>query len=124
MTPIIMADPNAKVSYPFTTVEQVGFGLQQGYIPIRADGTPMKVQQFEGGFLFDGAPINVWLGLGWYTGQKELLLPFWQSGQIPMPPPNILNADIVPMPAQVEAQWETYHAGQQSILGLPFLLLR
>jgi hypothetical protein len=108
------------VVYPFTTVEQVGTGLAQGYIPIRADGTAMKVQQFEGGYLFDGAPINVWLGMGWYTGQKELLQPFWASGQIPTPPSGEYNDPTVQMPAAVQAQWQAYHARQGDILGVPW----
>lgn len=134
MIPVSASDPVSKVAYPFTDVGQLHDAIQKGWIPIRADGTPFKVQSFEGGFLLDGAPINVWMGLGWYAGQQEALQPYWQNGQIPIPTTPVLAAPVVAMPADVAANYAGYQAHQQNILGVPwyywaagaaaFLLLR
>jgi hypothetical protein len=134
MTPVNAADPASKVVYPFTDVGQLNEALKNGYIPIRSDGSPYKVQSFLGGYLLDGAPLNVWLGLGWYQGQQEALQPYWQNGQIPIPPQMALAATVVPMPAAVAQNFANYQANQQNIFGLPwwawaagaaaFLLLR
>jgi hypothetical protein len=118
--PVNAVDPQSHVAYPFTDVGQLDTAINNGFIPIHADGTAMKVQSFEGGHLLDGAPINVWMGLGWYAGQQAELQPYWQNGQIPVPPQNILNATVVAMPPAVQANWQNYMTNQQNIFGLPW----
>jgi hypothetical protein len=120
MTPINALNPLSKVASPFTDVGQLHLAIQDGWIPVHADGTPFKVQQFEGGYLLDGAPINVWMGLGWYAGQMELLVPYWQNGQIPTPPANILNITVVPMPPDVASNFAAFQQNQQNIFGFPW----
>jgi hypothetical protein len=118
--PISAVEPNSKVAYVFTDVGQLHVAIQNGWIPIHPDGTPFKVQSFEGGYLLDGAPINVWMGLGWYSGQIEALQPYWANGQVPTPPASISGAPVVPMPADVAANFQAYQQRQQNILGLPW----
>ena len=121
-SPISAMDPVTKVVTTFTDVGQLHGAIQQfNFIPLHADGTPYKVQFFEGGYLLDGAPINVWMGLGWYAGQQEALQPYWQSGQIPIPT-TVLQQKVVPMPASVAANFQSYQASQQNLLGLPWYL--
>lgn len=120
MTPVSASDPVSKVAYPFTDVGQLNDAIKGGWIPLRPDGTPYKVQSFLGGYLMDGAPLNVWLGLPWYAGQQEALLPYWQNGQIPTPPAAILGVQVQPMPADVAANFATYQAQQADIFGLPW----
>jgi len=120
MTPINAINPISKVTEVFTDVGQLDTAINNGYIPIHADGSPYKVQSFEGGHLLDGAPLNVWFGFGWYQGQQQELLPYWQSGQIPTPPNTVLGITTVPMPAAVQANWQAYMTAQQDILGLPW----
>jgi hypothetical protein len=120
MTPVSASDPVSKVAYSFTSVGQLNDAIKGGWIPLRPDGTPYKVQSFEGGYLMDGAPLNVWLGLGWYDGQQQALQPYWQNGQIPIPPMTTLNSPTIPMPADVAANFQSYQANQQDILGLPW----
>lgn len=120
--PIPAMDPVTKIVSTFTDVGQLHGAIQQfNYIPLHPNGTPYKVQAFEGGYLLDGAPINVWMGLGWYSGQMEALQPYWQSGQIPTPTA-VLNQQVVPMPADVAANFAQYQAHQQNIFGLPWYL--
>lgn len=119
--PIAAMDPVTKVVYTFTDVGQLHAAIQQfNYIPIHSDGTAFKVQSFEGGYLLDGAPINVWMGLGWYAGQMEALQPYWQSGQIPIPNTSVLGQKVVPMPADVAANFQAYQQSQQNLLGFPW----
>lgn len=120
--PIPAMDPITKVVTTFTDVGQLHGAIQQfNFIPLHPDGTPYKVQAFEGGYLLDGAPINVWMGLGWYTGQQEALQPYWQSGQIPTPTV-ALNVPVVAMPAAVASNYAQFKANQENILGLPWYL--
>ena len=110
--PIPAMDPVSKVVSTFTDVGQLHGAIQQfNFIPLHPDGTPYKVQSFEGGYLLDGAPINVWMGLGWYSGQMEALQPFWQSGQITVPTA-ALNGLVYQMPAAVAANYANYKANQ------------
>ena len=120
MTPINAINPLTKVAETFTDVGQLDTAINNGYIPIHADGTPYKVQSFEGGHLLDGAPLNVWFGLGWYAGQQQELLPYWQNGQIPTPPQSVLGIQTVAMPADVYANWQSYMTAESNILGLPW----
>ena len=120
VTPINAADPVSKVIYPFTSAGQLDGAIAKGWIPVRANGTAYKVQNFEGGNLLDGAPENVWFGMGWFAGQQELLQPYWQSGQIPIPPAALLNQPVVAMPADVAANFQAYQTAQQDILGIPW----
>jgi hypothetical protein len=73
------------------------------YVPVHQDGTPYVMQNFEGGYLFDGAPLNTYLVGQWYQGQKEALQPYWNNQTVPIPPQAILALPIVPMPAQYTA---------------------
>ena len=120
MTPVNAVNPVTKVTEVFTDVGQLDGALLAGFIPIRADGTAFKVQSFLGGYLLDGAPLNVWLGLGWYAGQQEALQPYWQNGQIPVPPAAQLGQQVVAMPAAVAANFASYQASQEDLLGLPW----
>lgn len=120
MTPINAINPTTKTVETFTAVGQLDDAINAGYQPIRANGTPFQVQSFEGGHLLDGAPLNVWFGLGWYAGQQQELQPYWNNGQIPIPPQAQLAATTVPMPAAVYANWQNYMTQQESILGLPW----
>jgi hypothetical protein len=122
MTPVIAIDPTTKAPQTFTDVGQLDGAILAGFIPIRADGTAYKVQSFLGGYLLDGAPLNVWLGLGWYAGQQEALLPYWQNGQIPTPPAAVLSQQVVAMPASVAANFASYQASQSDVLGVPWWL--
>lgn len=51
--------------------------------PLRPDGTPYRTEQFMGGWLFDGCPLNVIFGNGWIAGQKEALI---AAGRLPQCP--------------------------------------
>lgn len=62
---------------------QLGSWLAAGYTPLRANGTPGQVQQFLGGWLIDGNPLNVWLGLGWLPGQQDALAAAVTAGTVP-----------------------------------------
>jgi hypothetical protein len=116
---VAAADPASKVSYVFNDGAQLSNAIQNyKFIPIRADGSPYKLQEFQGGYLLDGAPINVWMGEGWFTGQQELLRPLWASGQIPTPPPEVVAIPAVPMPAEVAAAYDAYKASASSVTGI------
>jgi hypothetical protein len=41
--------------------------------PVRPNGSYYNTEQFMGGWLFDGCPLNVILGQGWIPGQMEAL---------------------------------------------------
>lgn len=121
MTPVNAKDPASGVVYPFTDGNQLATAIQnQGFIPIRSDGSSYKVQVFEGGYLLDGAPINAVMGGYWFTGQQQALLPYWQAGTVPTPSAAILNLPTQAMPAQLATQTATYLANQSDILGLPW----
>jgi hypothetical protein len=116
---VAAADPASKVSYVFDNTGQLSTAIEDyHFIPIREDGSPFKVQKFEGGYLLDGAPINVWMGEGWFSGQQELLRPLWASGEIPTPPANVVAIPAVPMPTEVQQAYETYKAGASSVSGI------
>ncbi len=115
---IAAADPASKVAYQFTDVDTLAVAIRDlGYIPLAPDGSPLLVQQFEGGYLLQGAPINVWMGKGWYSGQRELLEPYWQAGTIPTPPASITGAQVVAMPADVAADYAAYKAQDAGLFG-------
>lgn len=61
--PISMKNANGDVKKS-TSVQEIGALMQNGYQPMREDGSPVKVEEFGGGLLFDGVPIN-----GVITGQ-------------------------------------------------------
>ena len=118
---IAAADPASKVAYQFTNTGQLAHAIQDyGYIPLRTTGEPFTVQMFEGGYLLDGAPINVWMGDGWYAGQQELLRPYWSSGSIPTPPADVLGAVVVAMPPDLAAQTAAAH-GAGGLLDNPLV---
>lgn len=116
---VAAADPASKVSYVFNDTAQLSNAIENyHFIPIREDGTPFKLQKFEGGYLLDGAPINVWMGEGWFEGQQELLRPLWASGEIPSPPSNVIAIPAVPMPAETAQAYQAYKAAGSSVSGI------
>jgi len=118
---IAAADPASKASFVFTDVGQLNDAIKtKGYIPIRSDNQPFIVQEFEGGYLLDGAPLNVYIEDEWYDGQRELLEPYWRSGAIPMPSSETLAVGTVALPADVAATYEEFKREQTPFgLGVP-----
>lgn len=115
---ITAADPASKATYVFTDAGQMHNAIKnRGYIPIRPDGTPFIVQEFEGGYLLDGAPMNVYTDEQWFEGQRELLEPYWTSGTIPTPSREVLDRGSVVMPEEVTENYETFKKSQ-TVLGL------
>jgi hypothetical protein len=101
-----MADPKSKVTSVWSDGVRASIAIRdEGYIPILDDGTPATVNLFEGGYLVQGAPMNAWIQGVWYTGQKEIVAPFIQSGQVPQPPQAIWNLPVVDPPADVLQQY-------------------
>ncbi len=82
----------------YATIDRL---LDAGFIPMRPDGSPYERYPFMGGVLLDGSPLNVILGQGWISTQKELLVPLIESGQIPTPllwsSPATISIDALPM---------------------------
>ncbi len=90
-----------------------------GWVPVHSDGSPYVVQEFMGGYLLDGAPLNVYIEGQWYDGQKQALQPEWTSGRVPTPSTAVLNVGVVPMPPEVEANNQLYQAATNNkILGM------
>lgn len=118
---LTLADPASKATYTFTTVPDVHNAIKNyGYIPIRSDNSQFLVQEFEGGYLLDGAPINIYINGHWGEGQKELLEPYWQNGSIPRPSADILNLPVEPLSPETQANYEAYQAAQTPFgLGIP-----
>lgn len=114
-------DPSTGVVYPFVDMGQLNAAIvNHQFIPVRSDGTPYRVQMFEGGYLFDGMPLNVLMFGYWYAGQQEALQPYWSSGAIPLPAANVLALPVQGMPAQLAAQTQAFLDAQNNILGLPW----
>lgn len=118
---VAAADPASKVAYQFVEVGLLANAIKEfGFIPLRVDGAPFRVQEFEGGYLLDGAPINVWMGQGWFEGQRELLEPHWRNGTVPVPPDEALLSGEVEMPADVAASYAGFKqptSGSNLMLG-------
>lgn len=115
------ADPASKVAYTFTNVDALAHAIQDyGFIPLRTDGSVANTQFLKeyGGYLIDGAPINVWIDGVWLEGQKEAMAPYWNNGSVPRPPDAILNAPIEGMPPELAAQTAAYQAKQSGIFGM------
>ena len=93
--------------------------LKQGMIPLRPDGSEFIVDDFQGGFLLDGAPLNVWTERVWYEGQRPLLTSYWESGRIVQPPAEVLLFPEIPMPEDVR---DNYVGSQSGGIGLLTLL--
>lgn len=70
-------------------------------VPLRDDGSAMRVQEFMGGLLVDGMPLGVVFGGPWLAGQREVLAPLIQAGKVPAPPNDVWNRGQVPMPQNV-----------------------
>jgi hypothetical protein len=118
---ITAADPASKATYVFTNAGQLHDAIKErGYIPVRADLQPYIVQEFEGGYLLDGAPLNVYIDGQWFTGQRELLEPYWKAGTIPTPPQSVLDVGMVEMPEEVRETYETFKKSETLFgLGIP-----
>jgi len=78
------------------------------FTPLREDGSPAAVYLFEGGVLIDGAPGNAWIDDVWYTGQRDILEPFYQSGEIIRPPEWIWNLPDVDPSAEILATYAAF----------------
>jgi hypothetical protein len=103
---LVLVDPQTKVSSVFTDAQRASVMIRDsGFIPLLDDGTAATVNLFEGGYLVQGAPLNAWTNEYWYTGQKQIILPFIQSGQVPQPPARIWNLPEYDPPADVLAQY-------------------
>ncbi len=121
MATITARDPVTAQTYTFNLVAALHGAMSPpyNYVPLRADGTPFAVNKVAGGFVIDGAPLNVWIDGVWYIGQKELLAPMWAAGTVPTPSAAILAGVPVPMPPAVAANWAAYQASQNEIFGIP-----
>lgn len=107
------ADPASKVIYVFVETAELDAAIKdRQFIPVRADGSQMLTQEFQGGIIIDGAPINVWMGDGWFQGQKEVLQPYWDDGSVPLPPAELLNLPVGPMPTDVALGYQAYLESQ------------
>lgn len=116
---IAAADPVSKQAYVFTNTGQLNDAIKQrGYIPIRADNTAYTVQEFEGGYLLDGVPLNVYIESRWFEGQMEALAPYWEAGTIPTPSTAILSVGTVAMPEDVAANYEQFKTSQSLFGGI------
>jgi hypothetical protein len=121
MTPVNARDPQSGVVYPFTDPAQLNDAIvNHQFVPVRSDGTAYRVQIFEGGYLFDGMPLNVIMDGFWYAGQQEALASYWTAGTIPTPSSAALSLPVEAMPTQLAAQTQAYVDSQDDILGLPW----
>jgi hypothetical protein len=114
---VTAADPASKATRAFTNVVDFTYAMEKlKYIPLRPDGTPFIVHFIadEGGYLMDGAPLNVWFDGVWYEGQKEVAQKYWGSNGVPTPAQTILGLPVVAMPAPIA---ETYHAFKEQQAG-------
>jgi len=99
-------DPASHTAIVFTDTLSLSNAIDTHHVtPLRPTGEPFTLQRFEGGWLLDGAPINVYIDGYWYQGQQELLAPYWQQGTIPMPPQNVLAEAERPLPSSVAWQY-------------------
>lgn len=57
----------------FNTVNQAAQAILAGGTPLNAQGQPETVTNFDGGYLVNGMPLNVAMGLGWVPGQTQAL---------------------------------------------------
>jgi hypothetical protein len=110
---IAAADPASKVAYTFSDPGKLHDAIKEyGFIPLMTSGQPFVVQEFEGGYLLGGAPINVHMQGVWYEGQRDLLEPYYAAGTIPRPPADVLNAPTAPMPQNVSEAYQAYKTEQ------------
>lgn len=109
-------NPEDKKVYTFSVTGDLNNAIDVfKYTPIRPDGTPYVTQSAHGGWLLDGAPLNVYIEGVWFDGQKELLTPDWNSGTVPRPSAAILAVGSAPMPADVAANYQNYLTSLNSI---------
>lgn len=114
---VAAADPNSKQARAFTNIGDLTQAMEKAnYIPLRPDGTPFIVNFLtdEGGYLFDGAPLNVWFDGVWYEGQQEVASRYWGQGGVPTPNESILALPIIPMPGQVAETYQAFKQAQSS----------
>lgn len=126
MSLVVALDPASKVARAFDDIAGLTQAIQvYKYIPIRVDGTPMVVNylQAEGGYILDGVPMNVLFDGVWLEGQKEVGAKYWGQPGVPYPSQEMLNLPVVPMPAQVQQQYQAYKAAQSALGGLPSWVL-
>jgi hypothetical protein len=57
----------------FTSLDDANTFQANGGQILRPNGTPYDVTPFQGGYLYDGLPLNVIMGLGWLPGQQEAI---------------------------------------------------
>ena len=67
-------------------------------------GNPLSLQNFQGGFLVNGCPLNVWFGQGWLPGQQDALQ---QAGIIScLPTTNVTSSNTQPTQTQFRCYYE------------------
>lgn len=124
---IAAADPSSKTPRVFMNPTDLTIALEQlKFIPLRPDGTPFIVNFLvdEGGYLLDGAPLNVWFDGAWYEGQQEVGRKYWGSNGVPLPSQSILSLPVVPMPQAVAETYQAFKSAQGGgLLSNPVLLL-
>ena len=123
MGTIIAQDPNSHVNQTFADMVTLANAMSAyGYIPVRPDGTPYVVQNFDGGIIFDGAPLNCYLDGVWYEGQQEAISPHWGK-DVPVPSNAIQALPVVPMPSDIAASTAAFNAAQSARSSIPTPLL-
>lgn len=105
---LLALDPKTRKSYSFIDSGEFIDAMKSGFVPMNEDGNQAAVVEFEGGYLVDGAPLNVWTKGVWYEGQAEILTPFWDNGSIPVPPDALMGLPIVVMPDKVLQDYAAY----------------
>lgn len=100
---IAAADPASKVAAIFTNADALVAAIQQGYIPLRIDGTAYITQTFDNTVLLDGVPINVLYSGFWQPGQKDTLAPHW-AVDVPKPPADMIALPESSTPAVLPAE--------------------
>jgi hypothetical protein len=125
---VAAADPASKVPRIFNDQASLTYAMEKlRFVPLRPDGTPFIVNFLtdEGGYLFDGAPLNVWFDGVWYEGQKEVGQKYWGNNGVPTPSSQVMNIPVVPMPADIAATYQAFKEGQGAgaLLSNPWVLL-
>ncbi len=128
MASVVASDPASKTPRVFTDPASLTYAMEKlRFIPLRPDGQPFIVNFLtdEGGYLFDGAPLNVWFYGVWYEGQKEVGQKYWGANGVPTPSSQVMSLPVVPMPADVAATYQAFKQSQGAgaLLSNPWVLL-
>jgi len=115
---IAAADPASHVTRAFMNASDFTYAMEKlGYIPLRPDGTPFVVNflENEGGYLLDGAPLNVWFQGVWYQGQPEVAAQYWGQNGVPTPTGSVMQLPVVAMPTEIAATYQAFKAAQSPL---------